>query len=256
MQERRSSLGMKKNRVRIMEQVLERFVSRQFLASNSLFHNLFSSEELTVDLAGQELLTVAFGTRTLREKELYEFAYFHQRDKKLLLYAFLLHFLTKTAKFELVLVLNREGLDCEELREFLGEAWEPFLKRVTVFQHRELTAFVFNLQWLSQLCREREFLRGVVICDVNAFESSDKSSAEKYYRRLPRDFFALSFRRDFYEYKIFQKSSLSYISDQQDLREMYDQLAHNLHKKLDFFAYKPALIAPLEYVYPNLCKTI
>lgn len=246
MQDRRSSSsGMKKNRVKIMEQVLNKFVSKQFLTTNSLFHNLFSSEELNFDLAGQELLTVTFGTKTIREKELYEFAYFHQRDKKILLYSFLLHFLTKTAKFELVLMLNGESLDNEELREFLGEAWEPFLKRITIFQHREVNSFIFNLQWLSQMRREREFLKGVIICDVNAFESSDKSSAEKYYRRLPRDFFTFSFRRDFYEYKIFQKSSLSYISDQQDLREMYDKLAHNLHRKLDFFAYKCALIAPL-----------
>ena len=85
----------------------------------------------------------------------------------------------------------------------------------------------------------------MIICDVNAFESSDKSSAEKYYKRLPRDFFAFSFRRDFYEYKLFQKSSLSYISDQQDLREIYDKLAHYLHRKMDFFAYRSALIAPL-----------
>ena len=120
MQDRRSSSGMKKNRVKIMEQVLDKFVCKQFLTTNSLFHNLFSSEELNVDLAGQDFLTALFGTKAIREKELYEFAYFHQRDKKLLLYSFLLHFLTKTAKFELVLMLNGESFDNEELREFLG----------------------------------------------------------------------------------------------------------------------------------------
>jgi hypothetical protein len=62
---RRSSVGGNKNRVKIMEQVLDKFVSKSFLTSNSLFHNLFSSEELTIDLSGNELLRTVFGRKEI-----------------------------------------------------------------------------------------------------------------------------------------------------------------------------------------------
>jgi hypothetical protein len=80
---------------------------------------------------------------------------------------------------------------------------------------------------------------------VNSFEGGDKGSTEKYYRRLPRELFVIAFRRDLYEYKIFHKSSLAYISDQQDLKEINEKLGHYLHKKLDFFNFKCSLLAPL-----------
>jgi hypothetical protein len=61
-EKRRSSLGLNKKRVKIMEQVLDKFISKQFLTTNSLFHNLFSSEELNLDLAESEFLRMMFGT--------------------------------------------------------------------------------------------------------------------------------------------------------------------------------------------------
>jgi hypothetical protein len=255
-EKRRSSAGCNKNRAKMMEQVLEKFVSRQFLTTNSLFHNLYSSEELAVDLADSALLRTVFNSKAVGERELHELCYFHKREKKLVLYAFLLHFLTQTAKFELVLMLNGEQLDEGELRDFLGTAWEPFTKRVLVMHHSRAGEFAFNLGWLAQLRKEREFLKGVVICDVNSFEAGDKGSTEKYYRRLPRELLVVAFRRDLYEYKVFHRSSLAYISDQQDLREINEKLAHYLHKKLEFFSFRCCLLAPLEYVYPSKCKTI
>lgn len=91
-----------------MEQVLDKFVSKSFLTSNSLFHNLYSSEELSIDLSESILLKTVFNSKTLGERELHEFCYFHRREKKMLLYSFLLYFLTQTAKLELVLMLNGE----------------------------------------------------------------------------------------------------------------------------------------------------
>lgn len=152
---RRSSTNCNKNKVKIMDQVLDKFVSKQFLTSNSLFHNLYSSEELAIDLAENALLRTVFGSKTMGERELHELCYFHKREKKLMLYNFLLHFLMQTAKFELVLMLNGEQLDEPELREFLGSAWEGYTKRILVMHHSRVGEFGFNLGWLAQLRKER-----------------------------------------------------------------------------------------------------
>jgi hypothetical protein len=95
----------------------------------------------------------------------------------LLLYSFLLHFLMHTAKFELVLILNGEQLEEDELRDFLGDAWEGFTRRVTLLNHSRVGEFAFNLGWLAQLRKEREFLKAVIISDVNSFEAGDKGSS-------------------------------------------------------------------------------
>lgn len=54
-----------------MEQVLDKFVSKQFLTSNSLIHNLFSSEELSIDLSENPLLRKVMGSKTIGERELH-----------------------------------------------------------------------------------------------------------------------------------------------------------------------------------------
>lgn len=46
-----------------MEQVLDKFTSKEFLTSNSLFHNLFSSEELSIDLSENQMLRKVMGTK-------------------------------------------------------------------------------------------------------------------------------------------------------------------------------------------------
>jgi hypothetical protein len=51
-----------------MEQVLDKFISKSFLTSNSLFHNLYSSEELSIDLSESMLLKTVFNSKTLGER--------------------------------------------------------------------------------------------------------------------------------------------------------------------------------------------
>lgn len=59
------------------------------------------------------------GTKTIAERELYEFAYFHMREKKIIIYSYLLHFLASAPKNEVVLMFNGERLDLLELKHFL-----------------------------------------------------------------------------------------------------------------------------------------
>ena len=40
--------------------------------------------------------------------------------------------------------------------------------------------------YLRQLVKQKEFLKMVIMCDINAFESSEKNSLEKYYRKIPK----------------------------------------------------------------------
>ena len=81
--------------------------------------------------------------------------------------------------------------------------------------------FVFNLLYLSLLVKEREFVKAVIICDINAYESSDKSSLDKYYRKIPKELAVISFRKDFFEYKVVVKTTLSFLSEQhQDITEL------------------------------------
>ena len=147
-----------------------------------------------MDLSGSPLLQTVFGTKVVSEREVYEFSYFHQREKKLIFYSFLLHFLSTVPKMELVLFLNSETADIVELQHFLSETanggkpklWEEFKKRVIVLEINNSNNLIFNLLYLSLLVKERDFIRAVIICDINAYESSDKSSLDKYYRKIPK----------------------------------------------------------------------
>jgi hypothetical protein len=67
---RRSSTGCR-NKVKIMEQVLDKFASKEFLTANSLFHNLYSSEELNIELTENAFLRTVFGGKNLGERELH-----------------------------------------------------------------------------------------------------------------------------------------------------------------------------------------
>ena len=67
---RRSSMGCR-NKVKVMEQVLDKFVSKEFLTANSLFHNLFSSEELVIELTENAFLRTVFGGKNMGERELH-----------------------------------------------------------------------------------------------------------------------------------------------------------------------------------------
>lgn len=71
---------------------------------------------------------------------------------------------------------------------------------------------MFNLQYLSLLKKQREFLKCVMIMDINAFDSNDKGLTEKYYKKLPKEMLVVAFKKDLFEYRPFQKSSLAYIS--------------------------------------------
>ena len=71
---------------------------------------------------------------------------------------------------------------------------------------------MFNLQYISILRKQREFLKSIMVVDINAFESNDKGSTEKYYRKIPKEMLVVAFKKDLFEYRPFQKSSLAYIS--------------------------------------------
>ena len=47
-----------------------------------------------------------------------------------------------------------------------------------------------------------------MVVDINAFESNDKGSTEKYYRKIPKEMLVVAFKKDLFEYRPFQKSSL------------------------------------------------
>ena len=161
---------------------------------------------------------------------------------------------------ELVLLLNSEAIDLPELKRFLTgpenggkeKLWEEFTRRVVVLEVNSGNNLVFNLLYLSVLRREREFVRAVVVCDINAYESSDKSSLDKYYRKIPREMVVVSFRKDFFEYKVVVKTALSFLSEhQQDLTELNEKILKYLNRKADHFHGHFSLVVPLEYAHPS-----
>jgi hypothetical protein len=56
---------------------------------------------------------------------------------------------------------------------------------------------------------------------------------DKYYKRIPRELAAVVFRKDFYEYKLMQKTTFSYVSEQgdQETMQLHEKVAHYLRKK-------------------------
>lgn len=117
-------------------------------------------------------------------------------------------------------------------------------------------AFVFNLLYLPLLVREREFIKAVIICDINAFESSDKSSLDKYYRKIPKDMTVIAFRKDFFEYKVIIKTALSFVSEgDQDITEINEKVVRYLNRKIEQFHSHFGLVIPFEHIY-NTAKTM
>lgn len=82
-------------------------------------------------------------------------------------------------------------------------------KRIIFIYSKNLTSYKFNLSFLSIMQEKDEFIKCVIISDINTFESSDKLTLEKYYKRLPKEMLVFSFRRDIYDYKVIQKSPIN-----------------------------------------------
>ena len=86
----------------------------------SLFNNLFSSEQFSLAPPDKDFMKLFFGKNTIEENELFEFTYFHKRDKKLLLYFFIMYFLLSSPKTEMIIFENGDKINTHELREFMG----------------------------------------------------------------------------------------------------------------------------------------
>ena len=67
-----------------------------------------------------------------------------------------------------------------------------------------------------------EFIKCVIISDVNTFETSDKITQEKYYRRLSKDMLVFSFRKDVYDYKVIQKSPVNQFYAEEHGEDKYE----------------------------------
>lgn len=83
-----------------------------------------------------------------------------------------------------------------------------------------------------------QFIKCVIISDINTFEASDKLTLEKYYKRLPKEILVFSFRRDIYDYKVIQKSPINefYAEEHgQDKYELNDKVTSVLRKKYETF---------------------
>jgi len=52
--------------------------------------------------------------------------------------------------------------------------------------------------YLRHMLKQKEFLKMLIVSDINAFESSEKNSLEKYYRKIPKELAVVTFRKDFY----------------------------------------------------------
>lgn len=55
--------------------------------------------------------------------------------------------------------------------------------------------YKLNLHYLPFYTQSKEFLKVIVLSDVNEFESGDKSSLERIYKKIPKNFFLLSFKK-------------------------------------------------------------
>jgi hypothetical protein len=64
---RRSSLGLAKNKIKVMQPMLATFTSKEFLTAHSLFNNLYSSEDLKIDLSTNDFMKTVFGNPTLTQ---------------------------------------------------------------------------------------------------------------------------------------------------------------------------------------------
>ena len=151
-------------------------------------------------------------------------------------------------------MLNGERMPKGELKEFLEDLWEKVEGRIHVLEHRNNSEFLFNLMYLPQLVKHREFLKMVIMCDINAFESSEKNSLEKYYRKIPRELAVFAFRKDFYDFRLMQKSALGMVGEDTQAQQISDKVAAYLRKKHEHFRSTAILLAPYEYV--SNCKSM
>ncbi len=60
----------------------------------------------------------------------------------------------------------------------------------------------------------------------------------------------ITFRKDFFEYKVIIKTALSFINEgDQDITEVNEKIVKYLNRKIDQFNSHFSLIVPFEYVY-------
>lgn len=104
-----------------------------------------------------------FGKESVEEGELYEFTYFHKRDKKMLVYFYVMGFLKGSAKTELIVFENGDKINSMEIREFLARAEyggseelvKQFEERVIFFRAETHQMYKLNLHYLPFYCQQR-----------------------------------------------------------------------------------------------------
>ena len=114
-----------------------------------------------------------------------------------MLYFFILYFLQNSPKIELIIFENGDKINTHELREFMAnesigggeEILDQMDKRVLFFKADTHQVYKLNLQFLSYYVAEREFLKAIILADINEFESGDKSSLERIYKKIPKNYY-------------------------------------------------------------------
>ena len=104
-----------------------------------------------------------------------------------------------------------------------------FQKRVHFHYAENTQTYRFNMQFLPLFLKEREFVKALILSDVNTFEFSDKGHHDKIYKKIPKEMLTLTFRKDTYEYKFIQTSTGDRDSDQ--LFQLNEKVSNILNRK-------------------------
>lgn len=95
--------------------------------------------------------------------------------------------------------------------------------------------YKLNLHYLPFYLQQKEFLKVVILSDINEFESGDKSSLERIYKKIPKNLLVLSFKKEIYDYKFIQKASMPFIMESDEITdhyELHEKVTRNINKSI------------------------
>lgn len=102
--------------------------------------------------------------------------------------------------------------------------------------------------------QQHPFLKCVVLSDINTFETHEKGTLDKLYRKIPRELAVISLRKDFYDYRFMQKPEQALQRTESGI-ELHERVTHTLCRKYELFNTHVSYLVPVEYV-KSPCLTI
>ena len=86
-----------------------------------------------------------------------------------------------------------------------------------------------------------------MLSDINEFESGDKSSLERIYKKINKNLLVVSFKKDIYDYKFIQKTSVPYIveTEQNSAYQLHEKVIKNVDRSIEGFKSHHSYLIPI-----------